>query len=428
MKRIFIQFLLSLLASSHAYSQWIPIPFPASSRNEFLTSYNWVDSHFIAGVSNNSSIYYSEDAGNSFLQIQIPVTHPGTFQQVSVNEAYLIDYGKNLILHTKTLWSSIDTLIISDGNDTAFNNNRVIFLHFWDEKSGLLLGDSSDGCLEAWQTQDGGGSWNHISCQNLPAQKLNILLSLNFLPQLSELGNGRGILRFPQYPSVHFFISSFGNEIKKTTVPIEFRITSQMAFQDSLHGLALRKYSFNTGITSILSTSDGGKTWDSSLFYTQFLNNIIHAPASTLHQGAYVASGNGTFNSRDAGKTWEQWDTIYRESLNFFDIEHGFSIVADNGNGIGGYLFDPAVLPYPNSVAQTIENQFSLYPNPCKNYITIENSGQETRVTLIGVDGKTHGHWTLHQGTNKLRLNVPAGIYFIRDAEGAFCEKVVVVD
>ena len=42
-------------------------------------------------------------------------------------------------------------------------------MKFWNDKEGLAIGDSMDGCLSVIITRDGGTNWSKISCEDLPA-------------------------------------------------------------------------------------------------------------------------------------------------------------------------------------------------------------------------------------------------------------------
>ncbi|MCS7028293.1 MAG: SBBP repeat-containing protein [Bacteroidia bacterium] len=77
--------------------------------------------------------------------------------------------------------------------------------------------------------------------------------------------------------------------------------------------------------------------------------------------------------------------------------------------------------------AISIQSYFSLYPNPAQSYIVIENHTSTIQeYEIADVSGKVLKVQTLPQGKNTVELNLPAGVYIIRDRKQGKTEKFVV--
>ena len=95
--------------------------------------------------------------GNKPLEFRaIAVTNKAVFLLNVASPAYLLkseDNGQN--------W---DIVYQEDHPDVFYNSMK-----FWDNKSGIAVGDPIDGCLSIIVTHDGGKSWKKLDCSALPS-------------------------------------------------------------------------------------------------------------------------------------------------------------------------------------------------------------------------------------------------------------------
>jgi|GEM_PF-1744286 len=414
--------------SIESNAQFIGVPFHGLPYYSSCNTAEWIDSTtFYASNPSSAYCYYSSDAGESIDTIRLPAIAESKLQFISRNEAFQISYLQNKLFHTNNRWDTWEEVNISDSINKGYKSGKMSVFHFWEDGTGVIVGDSTSGCLEIWTTKNYGVQWQKCPCSNSITRAFDFNAPFGLGAMIFEIDSNSGLLYNGRNSNFLLKTSDRGMHWIEMPVPKEFHFSRRFAFKDDSNWICGRLGNYPKE-TSMARTHDGGLTWDTSQHSEHYFGSIQYVKGTKTYPGMLVSGGLKLHYSLDDGYSWKLLDTNRYENISFYNAERGMLLVKNRGNEIGGYLFDAAVLPDPNSVVKPIGNQFSVYPNPCHRLLTIENPGQETRVTLIGVDGKTHGHWTLHQGTNKLRLNVPAGIYFIRDAEGAFCEKVVVVD
>lgn len=110
---------------------------------------------------------------------------------------------------------------------------------------------------------------------------------------------------------------------------------------------------------------------------------------------------------------------IADESISFIEIEGE----NDDGELVGLLEFGSCVL----SVNEVLSQQFSVYPNPSQNTITIDNrsASQITEARLFDILGKDTG---LRLSDNNLNISsLPPGIYYLslKTPQGSVTEKVI---
>ncbi|WP_339656178.1 YCF48-related protein [uncultured Maribacter sp.] len=177
---------------------------------------------------------------------------------------------------------------------------------FLNDKDGIAVGDSVDGCLSIIITSDGGATWSKISCMQLPA----------------------GIEGEGAFAASNTNIATIGNEIW-------------------------------IGTTSgrVLHSKDKGKKWDitqtplrseeptEGIYSIDFNNNKLGVAIGGDYTKPDTAKENKAI-TKDGGKTWQLLadgnKPAYKSCIQFVPGTNGNGIVAAGFNGIS-YSFDMGV-------------------------------------------------------------------------------------
>ncbi|MDW8301372.1 MAG: SBBP repeat-containing protein [Bacteroidia bacterium] len=86
------------------------------------------------------------------------------------------------------------------------------------------------------------------------------------------------------------------------------------------------------------------------------------------------------------------------------------------------FITPASIQNYPN-----YQNSFTVYPTIAHNYILIENSTNLVQeYELIDISGKVLSVYALPHGKNTVELNLPQGLYFIRERKQGKTEKFAV--
>ena len=143
------------------------------------------------------------------------------------------------------------------------------------------------------------------------------------------------------------------------------------------------------GYGILLKTINGGATWSKIVSGTGTLT-ISSVCFTNANTGYIVCDWGYIYNTLDGGDTWaSSSNNITQHDLNavyFIDVDNGYAI-GYNGTILrtynGGIILDQKV--------NQIEEQFSLYPNPARNKISITrqlNTFCETNVYIFNLQGK----------------------------------------
>lgn len=112
---------------------------------------------------------YTEDGGNTWTIDSIQHTKKANLEFRGIaktNKAIFLLAIESPAL----LFKSIDkgknwTVVYEENHPTAFYDA----IAFWDDQTGIAMGDPTDGCLSIILTNDGGNTWIKIPCDQLPA-------------------------------------------------------------------------------------------------------------------------------------------------------------------------------------------------------------------------------------------------------------------
>lgn len=179
---------------------------------------------------------------------------------------------------------------------------------FWDDRRGIVMGDSIDGRFDVLRTLDGGRTWARIPQAALPPALAN---------EGAFAGSGTNVAVLP---GGHAWIgtgaaercrvlhtSDYGATWTIADTPVAGSQSSgifSIAFRDPRHGMTVggdyRKES--EAVSNAASTADGGKSWTPVTGLGGFRSVVAHLPGSSA---TWVAVGpQGADISSDDGRHW----------------------------------------------------------------------------------------------------------------------------
>jgi photosystem II stability/assembly factor-like uncharacterized protein len=200
-------------------------------------------------------------------------------------------------------------------------------LAFWDEKTGIALGDPVKGRFQLVATDDGGEHWKPLPADGLPAAlpgegafaASGTCLVARGSKDVWFVTGGAGLGRV-------FHSPDRGRTWVVSETPVKAAVASagvfSIAFRDADHGLIVGgDYSKpdETGATAA-RTSDGGKTW------TPVDPPLPYRSGVAWAKDRWVAVGtSGSHVSLDDGKTWKALDGEKYNSVAFLPTGEGWA-------------------------------------------------------------------------------------------------------
>jgi photosystem II stability/assembly factor-like uncharacterized protein len=201
-------------------------------------------------------------------------------------------------------------------------------LAFWDEKTGIALGDPVKGRFQLVATDDGGEHWTPLPADGLPAAlpgegafaASGTCLVARGAKDVWFATGGAGVGRV-------FRSRDRGRTWAVSETPVKAAVASagvfSIAFRDADHGLIVGgDYSKpdETGATAA-RTADAGKTW------TLIDPPLPYRSAVAWAMDRWLAVGtSGSHVSLDDGKTWKALDTEKYNSVAFVPTGEGWAV------------------------------------------------------------------------------------------------------
>jgi hypothetical protein len=223
---------------------------------------------------------------------------------------YKIDVSGNEATH-------IEEVYVEKGENVFYDS-----MAFFNASEGIAMGDPTTDCLSVLITQNGGNSWEKISCTNLPkvekgeaafaASNSNIAI---FNDNVWIASGGKRARVF------HSADKGKSWEVYNTPMVQGKAMTGiySISFFDEMTGVIFggdwENQDFNEGNKAI--TKDGGKTWNlvSNGKGPGYRSSVKFVPES-VGRGIVAVGSPGISYSRDQGKNW-----IELSSEGFYAIE-----------------------------------------------------------------------------------------------------------
>lgn len=206
-------------------------------------------------------------------------------------------------------------------------------MKFWNDKEGIAMGDSQNGCLSVILTRDGGNSWKKLDCSVLPAAEEGGFAASN--TNIEIMGDKAWIITGGMKSRV-FYSADKGETWEVYDTPLKQGIETaggySLDFYDENTGFIIggdyTNPEGNTGNKAI--TKDGGKTW--SLIADGedpgYKSCVQYVPGSNGEE--LIAIGfTGISYSNDGGKKWKTLAEQGFFTIRFIDEDTAFAA----GNG-----------------------------------------------------------------------------------------------
>ena len=111
---------------------------------------------------------YSLDGGQTWMvdSIKWDTLQPH-FRSIAVTSeaVFLLSIASPALLFRSTDQGAQWDLVYQEDHEAAFYDAMA----FWNDQEGMAMGDPTDGCLSVIRTQNGGQTWEKLSCEQLPA-------------------------------------------------------------------------------------------------------------------------------------------------------------------------------------------------------------------------------------------------------------------
>lgn len=196
-------------------------------------------------------------------------------------------------------------IVYQENHSKAFYDS----MDFWNDKEGIAIGDSIDGCLSIIITRDGGETWTKMSCDDLPKATENEGAFAASDTNIAIVGNKTWVATTA---GRIYYSEDKGKIWEIINTPIVKEKDTEgiysIDFYDDLNGFAIggdyTKPEANTA--NKIRTFDGGKTWNlvaqnQNPGYRSCVQYIPNRKGKEL-----VAIGfKGIDYSNDSGTTWK---------------------------------------------------------------------------------------------------------------------------
>ena len=293
-------------------------------------------------------------------------------------------------------------------------------IYFWNNETGVTIGDPVNGEFEIYTTTDGGDSW--------------IQTSGLFIPD--PLASEYGFLRFyATYNNIIWFGTTSGRVFKSVdhgqnwvVLPgvfyPAFLNSENLVFWDEFNGIE------NNSIT-INRTNDGGQTWDSisnTGYFCPFDVCLIPNTNGILVSSSTSSYGSpGSSYSLDHGTTWITIDSLVSHSaVNFYNQNIGWAGGQNQDQYTGGVYKYQGGIPTATSEPPLTKLNLIIYSNPCNEFVYISASADNLEpiqidvmdLRGISVMSKTFPNKNFTRLTSLNISQLEKGIYLLRMKNG----------
>jgi photosystem II stability/assembly factor-like uncharacterized protein len=259
------------------------------------------------------TVIRTPDGGTSWTQLAIPDAAALDFRDVDAIDAataYILSIGSGSAsrIYKTTDAGATWTLQFTNQEPKGFLDAMA----FWDDRRGLVMGDSIDGRFDILRTMDGGRTWARAAAQSLPPALANegafagSGTNVAVLPGgLAWIGTGAAqrcrVLRTRDYGATWTIVDT----------PVAGSPSAgifSIAFRDPRRGMVVGgDYRKETeAVNNAAFSADGGASWTPVAGLHGFRSVVAPVPRSTA---AWVAVGpQGADISDNDGRTWTAID------------------------------------------------------------------------------------------------------------------------
>lgn len=363
----------------------------------------------------------------------------------------LLQINNLVAVNATTAW--VSSLIPADGNGVihktndsgatwveqttgGYLTNGSSFLngvYFFNALEGLAYGDPAAGEFEIYRTGDGGDSWTQTPAANIPNPLGGAEFGYNNAP-ISAAG-------------VFWFVTDKGRIYKTINKGLNWTVsqapvvdfggittannTATLLFSDALNGCILKRVGpIATAVYTLYKTTDGGTTWGTGVTYTNKFKTFSYVPGTSVlvgtgSAGSPVVQYSGY--SLDTGTNWTDIDSgTQRVFVTMLNGSTGWASGFTTSPTVGGiYKFNGSL----GTTAFESTSQFTVYPNPANNNVTIATTGVESyKLSVTDLTGKVVMEKSLNGIENTLDVSVlSSGAYFFTLNSGDKKETVKII-
>jgi photosystem II stability/assembly factor-like uncharacterized protein len=267
----------------------------------------------------NSSVAWASGANGTVLRTS---DSSGHWETLTVPDAATLDFRDVDAITALTAY------VLSIGNGTAsriyktqdgggswtlqFTNQdpKAFFdaMAFWDERSGIVMGDSIDGRFDILRTMDGGTTWARVPASALPPALPNEGAFAGSGTNVAVGTNGEawiGTGAASRCRVLH--TKDYGATWTVVDTPVAGSASAgifSIAFRDAHHGMVVGGDYRKEGeaVDNAAITHDGGATWTKVTGLRGFRSVVASVPGT---EASWIAVGpSGADLSNDDGKTW----------------------------------------------------------------------------------------------------------------------------
>ncbi|MHC1707580.1 MAG: T9SS type A sorting domain-containing protein [Bacteroidales bacterium] len=318
-------------------------------------------------IDNCKEITGSSNGGNTW--ILRPVTIDGDYQVNAV--CALDDLHLWVVLEADTgggcIAYSDDAGASWTRQDSAVFHKSPVWIHFWDDTTGVAVGNQVDNRFEIFVTTTGGLDWEAVPEMDIPVSLDDeFALTNSFVVKGDTVmfaGKTYGkIFISPNQGKTWSYLPFPLDDIKKV---IFMDTTTLIAGTPGLSGLEWNLYISYDWAQHWESITGDGPAYSADLCGVPGAGNVL------------VSAGIGLSYSNDLGKSWKNFDgpssdpSPYYNTIRFTDLTHAYAGGVNPVEGIGGIANynGPAMsvqTPSFNEIA------LSVYPNPCDDFVNIQ--------------------------------------------------------
>ncbi len=355
---LFIALLLAGASTQAQVGSWVTqatgfTPVSSGVRNVSVVDANtvWISSYDgSGGLASRQDFSMTMDGGTTWMAgtIPAPATHDWSMiKGVDMVNAWAVFYNATAgsgggIWHTSDggmNWAQ-------QGVGTIFNASSFPdVVHFWDANSGFTVGDPNPSTqFEIYTTIDGGTTWTSVPSANIPAPlagEYGIVGHYQVIGDTAWFDTNKGRVYRSIDRGYNWTVSSTG-----ITVPTNGAI--DICFTSSSNGLA-RLYTAATGVSTMVTTTDGGTTWTSATPLGNFFgSDVKNVPGMNMMVSTGAATGfTGSTYSIDGGINWLDIELgTQRSALGIADsltMWAGGFTTSTTAGGIYKYVIVPTV-------------------------------------------------------------------------------------